>query len=293
MPVHNAGAVRTTAHQRAPTILRRDAGVDMATLILDVAGASRAKGSVNEDAYLVDAAHLLFGVFDGLGATSQAARAAQLAADAIGAAYRDHGAADGYGAERALLVRAVQDAGVLIAANLDDGLTTASVVKVCSREDSGATALICNIGDSRVYQLTAVGELRQRTLDDSVFGADWDMQLHLSEVVVPTGTLERRYLEQRHVLDRCLGEPGDAPRLWEADVGDGDLLLAVTDGVTDNLTFSELREVIGDGPDTPDGIAGRLVDRAYARSLQDSHARAKVDDITAVVARVRRVLASS
>jgi len=262
------------------------------SLTLDVAGASRAKASVNEDAYLIDATHLLFGVFDGLGATSQAAEAAQLAADSIATAYRDHGGGEGYEAERNFLVVAVQSAGALIAANLDDGLTTASVVKVCAHDGGGATALICNLGDSRVYQYTKAGDLRQCTLDDSVFGTDWDMQLRLSEAVVPSGVLEHVYFEQRHVLARCLGEPGDRPHLWEADIDDGDLLLALTDGVTDNLTFSEVGSLISDR-DRPDRIARRLVGAAHARSLQDSHPRAKVDDITAVVARVRRVLPSS
>jgi hypothetical protein len=47
---------------------------------VEIGWRSRAKGSVNEDAYLVDVGHLLFGVFDGVGATLQAAQAAPLAA---------------------------------------------------------------------------------------------------------------------------------------------------------------------------------------------------------------------
>ena len=50
---------------------------------VEMGACSRAKGSVNEDAYLVDVGHLLFGVFDGLGATAQGAEAAGLAAEAI------------------------------------------------------------------------------------------------------------------------------------------------------------------------------------------------------------------
>ena len=50
---------------------------------MEIGGSSRAKGSMNEDAYLVDVGRLLFGVFDGVGATLQAAQAARLAAEAI------------------------------------------------------------------------------------------------------------------------------------------------------------------------------------------------------------------
>lgn len=253
---------------------------------IEVAGFSRAKGSVNEDAYLVDVRHRLFGVFDGLGATTQAAQAARLAAVAIRAAYdRRHG--HDCAAERAFLPLAVGGAGMLIAAALEDGLTTASVVKVCSA-GGAATTLICNIGDSRVYRYTRAGVLHQCTLDDSIFGSDWDLQLHLSEVVVPTGLLEHTYFELRNVMDRALGERFHTPHLWEVPVEDGDVLLAVSDGVTDNLTFSELGQLLGGDLDGPDEIAHRLVDVAHARSREVGHPRAKSDDITAVAALVRQ-----
>ena len=75
-------------------------------------------------------------------------------------------------------------------------MTTASVVKVCNAVDGPATALICNIGDSRVYRYTTAGVLHQCTLDDSPFGSDWDLQLRLSEVDVPTGLLDYSYFER-------------------------------------------------------------------------------------------------
>lgn len=259
----------------------------MQRLTLEIDGASRPKGPVNEDASLIDEPHRLFGVFDGLGATSQAAEAARLAADIVEAAYRDHPADGDCDAERAFLVEAVQLASARIASDLHDGLTTASVVRLCERADGGVTALVANVGDSRVYRYAADGTLHQCTLDDSVFGADWDLQLRLSEVVVPTRAVEHLYFEQRHVLDRCLGDRAGPPRCREIEVDDGDWLLAVTDGVTDNLTFSEIRELLAAGPGSASELARRLVDRAYARSQDVSHARAKVDDITAAVARVR------
>ncbi len=254
---------------------------------VEIGCCSRAKGPANEDAYLVDAGHLLFGVFDGLGGCAQGAEAARLAAEAIRAAYDQHGERRDWSAERAFLLQTVTGAGERIAATLEDGFTTASVVKVCDVIDGAATALICNIGDSRVYRYTTDGELHQCTLDDSIFGSDWDLQLRLSEVDVPTGLLEYRYFQLRHVMDHALGEPLVSPHLWDVPVDDGDVLLAVTDGVTDNLTFSEVRRLLEhDAPD-PVSMAHRLVDAAFARSHQTSHSRAKVDDITAVAARVR------
>ena len=255
--------------------------------MLELGAASRAKGPVNEDAYLVDAHRRLFAVFDGLGGSRQGAFAAKLAAGAIHAAYERQGPFDDLEAETAFLTMAVQGAGALLSATLEDGLTTASVVKVCVRPDGGATALICNIGDSRVYRLRASGDLLQCTLDDSMFGTDWDVQLRLGEVVVATDLLESVYLAQRHVIDRVLGEGLHAPNLWTVALDDDDVLLAVTDGVTDNLTFSELGEVTRASRDNSARAARGLVDAAFARSHEASHARAKIDDMTAVVARVR------
>jgi serine/threonine protein phosphatase PrpC len=256
---------------------------------VEIGSCSRAKGSVNEDAYLVDGGHLLFGVFDGLGATAQGAEAAGLAAEAIRAAYDQHGERRDCAAERAFLLLTVGGAGELIAATLEDGFTTASVVKVCDVIAGPAVALICNIGDSRVYRYTTAGVLRQCTLDDSIFGSSWDLQLRLSEVEVPTGVLEYSYFERRHVMDHALGERLAAPHLWEVPADDGDVLLAVSDGVTDNLTFSELRRLLSGDVADPVSTARQLVEAGYARSHQTGHPRAKLDDITAVAAHVRRV----
>jgi serine/threonine protein phosphatase PrpC len=66
------------------------------------------------------------------------------------------------------------------------------------------------------------------------------------------------------------------------------VLLALSDGVTDNLTFSEVRRLLHAEVDGADRVARRLVDAAFTRSRQTSHPRAKIDDITAVVAQVRR-----
>jgi serine/threonine protein phosphatase PrpC len=275
---------RTAKRNRGETDVSDTAG----SVSLAIGCCSRAKGAANEDFYLVEASHLLFGVFDGLGSTLQAAEAARLAAEAIRAAYHEHDHADDCAVERRFLDLTVRGAGTLIAAMLEDGLTTASVVKVVNNGAGGATALICNVGDSRVYRYTTAGELHQCTLDDSIFGSDWDLQLRLSDVVAPTGWLEYTYFELRHVMDRALGEKLTSTHLWEVPAEEGDVLLAVSDGVTDNLTFSELRQLLHGDLESPDQLSYRLVNAAYARSRQTGHPRAKIDDITAVAAKVRR-----
>jgi protein phosphatase len=254
------------------------------SLSIEVGAASHAKASANEDAHLVDVDQLLFGVFDGLGSMAQSAFAARLAAAAITAAY-DHRVSGDCATERAFLGLVTRGAGALIAAAVADGMTTASVVKLCAGVDGAARALICNIGDSRVYRYAA-GTLHQCTLDDSMF-ADWDLQLHLGEIVAPQGPLESAYFALRHVMDAALGDRIAVPHVWETPIDDGDVLLAMTDGVSDNLTFSELAGLIGGEPASPREVARRIADAARSRSRASDHPRSKVDDITAVVARVR------
>jgi serine/threonine protein phosphatase PrpC len=65
------------------------------------------------------------------------------------------------------------------------------------------------------------------------------------------------------------------------------VLVAVTDGVSDNLTFSELADLVGGEPAAPSDVARRVLDAAASRSRDASHPRSKVDDITVVVATVR------
>jgi serine/threonine protein phosphatase PrpC len=63
----------------------------------------------------------------------------------------------------------------------------------------------------------------------------------------------------------------------------GDRILFCTDGIHDNLTDQEIEEVL-QGSDGTD--AQRLVSAAYHRS-QQTHLRAKQDDISAIVAQYR------
>ena len=49
------------------------------------------------------------------------------------------------------------------------------------------------------------------------------------------------------------------------------MLLAVSDGVTDNLTFPELRRLLHGVANDPVDTAHRIVDAAYTRSRQTGH----------------------
>ena len=94
---------------------------------VQIGGTSRAKGSVNEDAYLVDVDHVVFGVFDGLGATVVSVLAARLAAEAIRAVLPPAPRGGrGANSERAFLLLPCGEPGRSSPLTLEDGLTTAS-----------------------------------------------------------------------------------------------------------------------------------------------------------------------
>ena len=54
---------------------------------------------------------------------------------------------------------------------------------------------------------------------------------------MPTGLVENSCFGQRHVMDRALGERRATPHLWKVPVHDSDVVLAVSDGVTNNHTL--------------------------------------------------------
>lgn len=64
---------------------------------------------------------------------------------------------------------------------------------------------------------------------------------------------------------------------------DGDIYLALTDGITDNLTMNEIAAIVELHTDNPEMIPLVLAHEAAQRAEESLHPRAKRDDMTAVV----------
>ncbi len=64
---------------------------------------------------------------------------------------------------------------------------------------------------------------------------------------------------------------------------DGDIYLALTDGITDNLTMNEIATIVELHTDNPEMIPLVLAHEAAQRAEEPLHHRAKRDDMTAVV----------
>ncbi len=113
-------------------------------------------------------------------------------------------------------------------------------------------ACIAHAGDSRAYFLTD-GKLRQLTKDHSVV-----------QEMVDTGRLtpdEAREDPRKNIITRALGV-GEELRIdfCEEEMGENDLLLLCTDGLTNFIEPNEISELTGDGRFYE--YAERLVDRA-------------------------------
>lgn len=254
----------------------------------------------NEDAMFGDKKKRFFGVLDGMGGRAAGDVASSKAGNYITGSLQ--GLPEGpslhqtetelwriiRGANRELLRLAEENPGFR-------GMgTTASIVKIWEGADGERKAVIANIGDSRVYILRASGNLEQVTLDDDISRIDAGneqqaraLQRKLSAVthlkdLWNLGAQERNLFENRHIVSQILGRPDINPNMSVVDIFPGDKIIATTDGIHDNLTTGEIRQILIASKNNQEA-AERLANAARERSRDENHLRAKGDDMTAVV----------
>jgi len=249
----------------------------------------------NEDAYFINENLRAIGVFDGVGGASGSDEASRLAAHAIPKALET---VHNQSVPLPLARLAVRD--VLIEAHEtimrkgegQDIATTATIAKVFQTEKGTPYVVIGSAGDSRAY-LYRDDMLSHLTLDHAYLGGatpeqqqQLQLQQTLAEVVDLTNLNEKELaaFQSRQYITSCLGGDGTSPTITvtEFEIAPGDRLLLTTDGVHDNLTNSEVTKVLRDIPDN-EFAAEVLVKTARSRSLDDSHVRAKRDDMTAAI----------
>lgn len=235
----------------------------------------------NEDAISFDEKAGFAMVLDGIGGIAGGQEASNLARDII----RDnlYGKESDLEAAKQHLKNVVLEASKMVKAESSAGGTTVVVVKVINA-DSGMTALIASVGDSRAY-IFREGKLRLITEDDSV------IPLKLREQFDATdgSDLDLKYdyaiFRQRNLITQSLGSGNEDEldvHLYTENLQKGDRIILTSDGVHDNLTTGEIREIAG----TQEDISGKLLEKAKERSKTD-HFRAKQDDISAVVMEVK------
>ncbi len=173
--------------------------------------------------------------------------------------------------------------------------TTASIVKIWEGADGERKAVIANIADSRVYILRADGTLEQVTLDANVSKGDKfenqarELQKILSNVTDLNdlnNDEERFSFKRRNQIDQALGlvdtKGQITPRIYTIDIQDGDKLLVTSDGIHDNLTDTEIAQILTRSANSSQAVDS-LINASLKRSRDANHPRRKPDDMSAIV----------
>jgi serine/threonine protein phosphatase PrpC len=138
----------------------------------------------------------------------------------------------------------------------------------------GSNAIIVQIGDSRAYLLRK-SDLKQITHDQTV-----------AQALIDSGVPPEDTTRVRHILTNCLGgrEKVASPSIGHLALQDGDRLLLCTDGLTDEVTDSEMAALLS-RRSSPQDACDALLQLALDRGGKDN--------VTVIVAEFARARASS
>jgi PPM family protein phosphatase len=214
----------------------------------------------NEDSLLVDGAHQLFAIADGMGGHRGGEVASRTAIEALRAAV-----ASGRPVNEA--ISRANDAVIERAAG-DDELTGMGTTLTAVVIASGRQLLVGHVGDSRAYLLHD-GTLRRITDDHS-----------LVEELVRDGRLTPEQAEshpRRSIVTRALGvDPEVEVDLYSIEVDAGDRVVICSDGLTTMVRERDVERLVRSEPD-PQRAAELLVDAANNAGGEDNTSVVIVD----------------
>jgi protein phosphatase len=189
--------------------------------------------------------------------------------------------------------------------------TTASVVKMVEQPDGKVDLVYGNIGDSRIYVLKKDGSFKQITKDQGALSeavetkvftqeeADFIDQATSREEIIKKfgdsrgGSIAKMFKNLRRSVTGALGLSKADFQTGIERLEPGDKIVITSDGVHDNLTNDEIKEIMSQGSATE--VSASLLRRAgeitKARQIaekadKEPPLRAKYDDKTAVVLEV-------
>lgn len=267
----------------------------------------------NQDAFLVDAAKGYAGVLDGMGGEMGGATASHNSEKII-RQYLDELSKNATAEEiEKQIVSAIKAAHDEILAegkripSLSRMATTASIGKI-SEHEGNRTLIFGNIGDSRIYITHADGRLEQITHDDSEVNAQIETERERGDAEaekkykkIAADLDEIKHIDYndnsnpelkilfrfRNVIKAGIGlEKNFRAKTGRIPLKDGDVILFTSDGVHDNLTKTEIKDLVKQHyQDGPERIAKAIVLAAnkVVAAGRDKNVRAKRDDKTAVV----------
>lgn len=217
--------------------------------------------ALNEDSCLAQPP--LFLVADGMGGHASGDKASAAAIGAF-AELSGHLSVSLEDIEQAF-ARAVRD--VTGIDERGDAGTTISGVAV-SEQDGGTYWIVLNIGDSRTYRF-ADGVLEQISVDHS------EVQELVERGELSVAEAERH--PRRNVITKAVGAgSSDVPDYWLLPVADRDRILVCSDGLSKELTSTQLAGVLAEEA-SAQGAAVRLVHEALIHGGRDNITAVVVD----------------
>jgi serine/threonine protein phosphatase PrpC len=246
--------------------MKREATMRLEAAAITDRGLSE-KRPVNEDSFLIDMAHRIFAVADGVGGAQSGEVASRIAVETVVEAFRDKRPDEDAEDLMEIAIQRANDRIYRLSAENSKIDMMATTIVALHLDDQRAT--IGHVGDSRLYRLTPKGELRRETEDHTIVE---------DEVRAGRMTAEEAAAHPaRNVINRALG----AETLVEVDtktieVEEGTIFLLCSDGITRHISDDELHELLaraGDLQTTCDALK-RL---CYERGAEDN--------LTAVIVR--------
>lgn len=227
----------------------------------------------NEDVMIIESAHSLYGVLDGMGGAAAGGRAAKVAADTIVAFITEHAPCTTLSPREMLeLAIGAAAAGVFIESKRDadlDGMGTTVVACLIAAD----RLIVGHVGDSRAYRWRR-GELLLLTHDHSVVQELVDAGL-LTAADAATSRM-------KHRITRNLGSDANVPvEIVEHELEPGDRVLLCSDGLHDVVSHEEIARVLAA---SVFGAADQLIELALTTGT---------DNITVVVIEVTKVTSIS
>lgn len=270
-----------------------------------VASEKKESHTKNQDTVLNDATNNFYGVFDGMGGHAggdEASQLAQLMAHEYLKAHREAGeefTLETLGDALATSHKAIKKKNNQ---NNSSGRTamgtTGSLVAIIEHEGQ-LGALIANTGDSRVYHQPANKPLKALTLDDNILSSESPEKRRLVQNFLSNyqgGTIPSELKDsvgklrgQQHIITRALGlDQPFSVILRGEELAQGDILAITSDGIHDNLTDTEINQIIGESRDKTENEIARLLITAATKVAESGTPRAKKDDMSAVIIKVKK-----
>ena len=243
----------------------------------------------NEDRVLCDPAKGVAAVFDGIGGEAGGELAARAACGAMAMALDHLPAREDVEGRRRWLATAVQSghAAIGLSKRLNGDFAGQGTTAIAVVLTSKAVLTTC-VGDSRAYRirdgkLELIADEHEDIVPRPALADALDRLSTTEDFDGAPKDLPWAF-SYRNIVSAELGSDAVHPTVHEHDLAPGDLILAVSDGVHDNLAHQEMETLVAEHAGrAPQTLATALVARAHQRSQDRAHLRSKDDDVSCAV----------